>query len=214
MNLKSALATLSFGILSLSGSQASVSFLMDAEVLADSGGVPISLTSAVAIVVDTAGDGFGPVVPGTVSVNDFLNGSDDRIVFIDEPGISSGEPGLVFTATFPITIDNTPGPPVPSSGDQVAVYWFPNVGTDGAISAGQEYGMYTDQVGIDGSEVWVVPPDNTTNHVLVFATTDSMNIGGSNPPSAGHASLRVIPEPSSAILLGLAAFAFGSRRRR
>ncbi len=89
-------------------------------------------------------------------------------------------------------------------GDPVQLYWFPTLTVSdydsNSLSEGTTYGFYRDSVGIDGSAQWVVPGDGSTVS-LKFLTEGQ---GGSNPESAGWASLTVVPEASNLIFGALA----------
>src|SRR5204862_287562 len=69
-------------------------------------------------------------------------------------------------------------------GQKVQLYWFPSLTLASNIVGVTHYGKYTDQVGLDGGDVWTTPAVGSAVNLL-FITADE---GGSNPQTAGRAT--------------------------
>ncbi|WP_009965535.1 PEP-CTERM sorting domain-containing protein [Verrucomicrobium spinosum] len=209
------LVTLFAGLLPVN---ATITFLMQADLLKDSNGVAMSQDGVFMLVASTADATFQPILAGTSTAVGSTFGLDDRILFVGDLG-SFGVDG-VLDAT--IAIDSTLFAGL-TTNDPLALYWFPTLTTgDTSIGEGTTYGFYTNAVAVDGSSAWLTPADPTSNYSLGFFTKDgselSPGIGASNLASAGNAANTVsaVPEPSVSVLaMAGAMFAvFGRRRRR
>jgi hypothetical protein len=165
----------------------SVTFNIDAEVLKTSGGAPMPITGLVMLVADTSVNGFsGPTDTA------FVNGDDLELMrwSLD----STFGPGV-----FQKAANNLPLLGSWDANDPVQLYWFPTLTVGSATpGAGTSYGQYRDAVGLDMSDIWVTPSAGGTVD-LKFFTSDAtfLHSGGSNPDSAGDASLTTVPEPSA-----------------
>lgn len=91
-----------------------------------------------------------------------------------------------------------------ASGQQFGFLWFPTL-TDQSSnpSAGTPYGFYT-------QPSYIIPSDGDT----ASFSFETVSIGGSIPDALGAASLQVVPEPSSAALIGIGAACLYLLRRR
>ena len=154
------------------------------------GTTPMATGMLVQLIVSPLSNGFAP--PDSSS---FTGNSDDIVL----ASFMTSSPG---TAAQPIVV--TYNSPI-AAGEQILLRWFPTIsGTTppAAPPAGTPYGQFrTDITENFSSGPWTLPADGTLAYDLNFLT---MSAGGSEPESAGRASLVVlaaIPEPSTFALL-------------
>jgi len=171
-------------------------------------GAPLPTGSLVLLVADTANNGYGTVVPGSLNNGAFLNGADDMIL---------ARATVTDLGGFQGVLDNFAGSLLGNwgTGDPLLLYWFSSVtGASTSLSGGERYGFYTSATGQDGSDPWVTPADGTPAINLSFATITAG--GTSNADTAGYAtSLVAIPEPSTfAAIAGVVMLGFAAFRRR
>jgi hypothetical protein len=105
-------------------------------------------------------------------------------------------------------------------GTKFGIRWFPGVAaTDFATTTlvlGQAFGQYTNQSPADPfGEPWMIVQDRTATTNYQFHTLGTVEIGGSDPATAGDASQTVVPEPAAIgmSLLGAAGLTLLRRRR-
>jgi MYXO-CTERM domain-containing protein len=199
-------------------SQASISFLVQSDLLKDAGGTAMSQSGLVLFVASTSDATFDSVVAGSsTSIGSSLNGGDDKILFKTNLA-SYGVNGVLDAATGALDLSSVGGW---TTGDPLALLWFPTLTNASAtIEGNTPYGFYRRSSAVDGTQAWVTPADPTNNYLLGFFTQDGAELspGGAaaNLAAAGNASLTVgaIPEPSRSLLglLGLGVLAL--RRRR
>jgi hypothetical protein len=169
-------------------------------------GMLMPTSGLVLLVVDSGANGFTVPAPGaSVGLGATLAGDDVVVGRFDLS--SSGTPGLLAGDPAVVTYGGAI-----TTGDALQLYWFPSL-TLGSASApgGAKYGKYTDAVGIDGSAAWALPADAGATLDLYFLTASQ---GGSNPDTAGRASFTVVPEPTTAMLVGLGLLGVLGIRRR
>jgi hypothetical protein len=165
--------------LALSWQASALTIEMDADLLKDANGAPMPVTGLVLLVASTNDATFNAPTPlSFVSGDDIILGKLDLTAF--------GEPGVLAADQIITSV------PL-SSSNPIRLYWFPTLNINStAPGQGTPYGTYTDAVGIDGSAPWFGASGNFTIS-FKFLTSDS-NPGyhdpGSNPPSAGIASLK------------------------
>ena len=187
---------------------ASISFLILAGRLGEGDGTSISQMSGEwRLLADLDRDGFGNILAGSIGVADFV-GTGDLIV----AGGSFDTLGDGFLLENPTQLTLEMGW---DEGDPLALLWFEEVLPQEMVSEGMGYGLYSDPLGIDGSDPWVTPTDGTINHNLFLITPDaSIFGGGSVMQPASLASFSVgIPEPHITSLLFLAASLIVLRRQ-
>ena len=208
----------SFLLLAVSPAKATISFLIEADLLRTSSGSAAPTSSLFLLVSSTTNAAFGSITDGSsTAIGSLLNG-DDRILF--RGNLSSYGNGIM---TVNPTLDlNNPLLSGWTTGDPLALLWFPTLTTSSStITAGTSYGLYTNTLAVDGSGAWTTPSDPTTNHKLLFYTKGgsgsdlSPGATASNPANVGNASLTVdaVPEPSRS-MLGLIGFGMLALRRR
>jgi hypothetical protein len=196
--------------------EATVSFLIDGDLLKTSLGEAAPQSTLFLLVASTTNSSFGPISPGaSLDVGSILDGDDDVVLFRGDL-TAYGVDGVLSTSVTGINFANFAnfGP-----GDSLALYWFPTLTTASTtIDPGTTYGVYTSTIPVDGSAAWIAPADGTTDHFLFFYTQDGSELSpgaeASNPASAGNASLTVVPEPASMLLFGLAGLGMMTVRRR
>lgn len=183
-----------------------VSFNIEAESLQLPGGQgPAPIQSLVLLVADTGGDGFQPVRPGILTdVGSAIDGQNDVIIYRGDYSVTE-QPGLLFET---VTL-NFDAPTFWQAGDGIGLYWFPALTlATPATTIDDQYGLYTDPAGIDGSDPWIAPPGGSVINltfingaaVILF---DGL-IDGSNPAAAGFADQVVVPEPAwTALAIGM-----------
>lgn len=200
-------------------SQASISFLVQSDLLKDSGGTAMVQTGLVLFVSSTTDSTFDSILAGSsTSIGSSLNGGDDKVLF--KADISNYMVnGVLDRATGALDLSSVSGW---NTGDPLALLWFPTLTTaSSTISAGTEYGFYRNAAAVDGTQAWVTPADPTSNYLLGFFTQDGAELspggGAANLASAGNASLTVggaVPEPSRSLLALIGFGVLALRRRR
>ncbi len=205
--------------LAISPSNATISFLIDGDLLKDSTGGSLVQSSLFMLVSSTSDGTFDTITEGSFTATGSLLNADDRVLFrgdlLGNPNVN----GVLQVATGGLSY-NAGSLTNWTIGDPLALLWFPTL-TAGSntIPAGTPYGLYTNASAVDGSDAWITPADGTTDHYLLFYTKDGVRLspgsGAANLASAGNASLTVgaIPEPSRS-LLGLIGFGALTLRRR
>jgi len=191
------------GALATSGHALTIT--LDAESLKDALGAPMQVSGLVVLTAGTSGSFFGPSPTSLVGGDEIIVQKWDLSAFAT-PGVLSD-----LTTDLPLTGAWT-------QGDPLRLYWYPTLDlADTAPGIGTAYGTYRDAsvLGLDGSAPWLTPAASDTIS-LKFATSDAafLFLGGSNAPSAGIASLTVVPEPGTAAFGALLCAATGLVRRR
>lgn len=212
-------------------STATISFILQADLLKDSAGVAIPTNSLVFLVADTQNNGFGALTAGmSTSVGTtFAPGGDDYVLFRGDLS-NFGEAGVLDTY-LALSLAATPGW---NMGDALALIWFKG-GAGGTtlatptISEGTPYGFYTRANSVNGSRPWFTPANATSNYILGFYTQDGVELSpgaaAANPPAAGETDLLpaaagetshlvVAPEPTTMVLGIAGVLVLASRRRR
>lgn len=198
-------------------SQASISFLVQGDLLKDSAGNAMAQSGLVLFVSSTTDASFSGITAGSsTSISSSLNGGDDRVVFKTDLS-SYGTNGVLDLTTGALNLSTVTGW---NTGDPLALLWFPTLtAASSTIPAGTQYGFYTNATAVDGTQAWVTPADPTSNYLLGFFTKDGVELspgtGAANSAAAGNASLTVgaVPEPSRS-MLGLIGFGMLTLRRR
>jgi hypothetical protein len=209
---------LSLIVFAANHSHASISFLVQGDLLKDSGGAAMAQTGLVLLVSSTVDATFDSVLAGSsTSIGSTLNGGDDKVLFRADLS-SFGVNGVLDLATGALDLSSVSGW---NTGDPLALLWFPTLAmASSTIDEGVQYGFYRNASAVDGTQAWVTPADPTSNYLLGFFTQDGAELspggGAANLASAGNASLTVaaIPEPSRALLGMIGLIALGLRRRR
>lgn len=178
--------------------QANVTLNVDSELLKDQVGVAIPEGSGLALLVaDTANNGFTSVLTPGLSLNlNSIFGVDDQIVAkwsIVSGGFGDGKLSVNSIATLN-------GAWV--GGDKLALYWFSDATTGSPITTA---GMHYNLNALTTDANWVTPSDGNLKSMSWFTADGSGDLGNnpSNPAVLGNASLQIVPEPSSIMLVGL-----------
>lgn len=211
MRILSALTALFLLTASLQGG---VSFVLNADLLKDQNGNPLPDSSLVMLVVSTMDGTFSPMTPGNVPLGSYLS-ADDVVVYLTDLS-ASGIPGVLDATTPGLFLEDVVGW---DQGDPLAIYWFPGATLDSLeIDPMASYGMYTDSVGHDGSDLWITPLDGTSGWNLLFFTQDGVDYSPGaeafNPAEAGLASLSAAPEPTRGVLVLFGALMMCAKRGR
>lgn len=157
----------------------SVTFNMQAATLRTAAGQPMPVTGLVVLVANTNGSQFGNPTAST-----FVSGDNIELARWDLSAF--GTEGILFDAANNLGLFGGW-----NSGDALAIYWYPTLTTSATSpGTGTSYGFYRDASGLDGGAAWVTPSSGTVT--LKFLT---QSVGGSNPDSAGLASLVVGNHP-------------------
>jgi len=153
---------------------ASISFDLQVEQITTVGGDPLPAAALVALVVDTAGDGFGDPLPlrlpapsrNALETPTFLNGADDLVVWVGD-GTVNGIAGITVAAPFDLMLGSYGGQSW-QTGDRIALYWFPTLTADSVeLGSSVSYGRYAP---LETS--WTTPADGSSSHPLyAFSTT-------------------------------------------
>jgi hypothetical protein len=207
-------------LLAASPLNATISFLIDGDLLKDSGGGAIAQSSLFMLVSSTTDGTFSPIIADSSTAVGSLLNTDDRILFRGDLLGNPNANGVLQVATGGLSL-NAGLLTNWTAGDPLALLWFPTLAAGSTtIPAGTTYGRYTNASAVDGSDAWITPSDGTSDHNLLFYTKDGVELspgsGAANLAPAGNASLTVaaIPEPSRSMLglIGLGVLAL--RRRR
>lgn len=215
--MKFFLTTLAALFVGLAPLNATITFLLQADLLKDSSGVAMPQEGVYMLVASTADSSFQSLIAGASITAGSLLGADDRVLFKGD--LSGFGVDGVLDATIAIDSGLFAGL---SQNDPLALFWFPTLTTaDTTLAAGTSYGVYTNPIAVDGSNPWLTPVDPTSNYSLGFFTKDGAELspgsGAANAASVGNASLTVsaVPEPSVSMLaMAGAMFAVLGRRRR
>ena len=200
----------------------SVSFDLEAHLLRSDATTPMPTTGLVLLVASTTNATFGTnITAGTsLATGSFLDGAsgDDQILARFDLSLFS-TPGvlLVNPSASTDTFTNL------SSGDRLALYWFPTLTLSSTAVPNTQTSYGTYQTGntlpLDGSAAWTMPAGTTNNYKLYFLTTDantSYTAAGTHTVAESSATLlTVVPEPSTLALgaLGIVGLGYVLRRR-
>lgn len=193
---------------------AAISFLFTAGNLRDSDGSSLLPEGTLGLLVaSTTGQpldpALNPLLPGSINTGDTLGNPGNIIIWRGE--INAGD-GVLFDGSGNLNFGDFSGW---GEGDALALYWFePLTLAATAIQAGDSYGVYWgqgDNSGFGAGQDWQTPADSTLNYELEFVTDDFGPT--TNPAALGFASYSVIPEPGTAVLVGMGLLLATMRRR-
>jgi len=197
---------------SLIGMQAmaSVNLTLSAEDLLDNTGVNMAPLNTVGLwIVDTSGGtSLAPILTlgENIAVGTTLTGTTDKILAaadINNSTDTTGQLGITFLGN-----DNVNGYAV---GDNFGLIWLVNQSLGVTTAQAGWYGEFTDWPG-SYSNPWVLPSNNGTDTSFDLTTVSE---SGGVPNSYGEATLQIVPEPSSIMLVVVGLFGgIGLIRRR
>ena len=164
----------------ISAARADVDIIVSAANLQDENGDLECVDRVAVLVADTLGAGFptllqptGSLIPGSYLAPGILVLGNWNLSSLNTAGqlLSVANASLGFNGL--------------AAGQHLALYWFPERGSGNTIVgySYSHYGIYTDSVGIDGSDPWAVPADGSVVQLNFYTASR----GGSNPDSAGVA---------------------------
>jgi hypothetical protein len=160
--------------------------------LQDALGGLASSNSVVVLVIDTGNNGFADPQTGFSLSAGAVWGTDDKVVGLwdmrDAVNCSGNDGGALCGETV---VSYTGGI---ASGQKLQLYWFPSLTLASNTLGFTSYGKYTDPIGIDGSDAWKMPVAGSPLN-LWFLTA---YWGGSNPETAGRATLVTAGAPFAA----------------
>jgi len=199
---------------SLVGMQAmaSVSLSLGAADILDNNGNLAPVNTVGLWIVDTSGGtSLSPILTlgENIAVGATLTGTTDKIVDAEDINSTTASPGsisLSYAGTYGSGVNGTSV----AVGQKFGLIWLVNQAIGQTTAVAGWYGEFNDAAGAY-SNPWVLPADG--GNVSYDMTTASE--GGSVPNSMGMASLQIVPEPSSImlVLVGLLG-GFGLIRRR
>ena len=188
--------------------RADVGFIVSAANLEDENGGLECVDRVAVLVADTLGTGFptelqptGSLIPGSYLAPGILVLGNWDLSSLNTAGQLLSTTNCVLTGSF-------------ATGRNLALYWFPERGSANTIVgySYSNYGIYTDPVGIDGSDPWVVPSDGSVVQLNFYTASR----GGSTPDTAGlaqyagelgdcaptchYASVTLVPDGTNVIL--------------
>jgi polygalacturonase len=154
--------------------------------LQDASGNLAPTDSVAVLVVDTGTNGFADARADFALSTGATWGTDDKVIGLwdlrDSVSCSGNDGGALCAETVMSYLDGiAPGQPL-------QLYWFPSLTLSSNVLGNTQYGRYTDQVGIDGSDPWRTPPGESAL-TLWFITAA---FGGANPETAGRATLMTV----------------------
>lgn len=208
--MKKQILTVALGVvIAASVASAAVSIQVGAADVRDNVGNLAPLNTVGLWIIDTATNGFvtGTLDPGfSIAVGSRWPSptSDDYILAkldinaVQEPGYIS----IDFWGVYPSPV---------AAGMRFGIVWMVNQTLADDIARPGWYGFFTDWQGVYGMRPWILPPDPTA--FLDFdMTTESQ--GGTVPNEMGYAMHQIIPEPSTALLVGAGLLGLAAIRRR
>ena len=136
----------------------------------------------------------------------FVSG-DNIIVASFSMNYNSGVTGETTNLLTNITLQNTgaSSPTMFDAGDPLLLRWYPTLTTAStAPGAGATYGQFRTDTAGDGGNAWITPANGTNNYAITLITVSD---GGMQANTAGYANSVVVPEPSTAAISGVGAFA-------
>ncbi|MDA0348286.1 MAG: fibronectin type III domain-containing protein [Verrucomicrobia bacterium] len=155
---------------------AAITINVTAEKLKDPGGFDMATTGVVALVADIGTPGFsGP--SGTA-----LEGDDFLVAAWNIASSGGNVPGAFLGSTGSISFSGDW-----AEGDDLALYFFPTLTLTNppASAAAVPYGMFrVTAANLDGTDLWVTPPDGTLAINLKVITTDATALGTGTTPAA------------------------------
>jgi hypothetical protein len=204
-------------LLACSAAHATITIEIDADYLTTSANVAAPDGSALFLVADESGAGFGLPQAGTYSFGTNWGGPsfDDKVVDVLPVDSSSiGITGVIDTQ-IDLSLSSVTGWAV---GQHLGLYWLPSdIFSSGSatITPGAGYGFFNfNSVGSDSS-TWVTPADGTTPPPFVFHSALAQNLDASNDVPTYGTVPSAVPEPSTfALLGGVVCLAFAVYRRR
>jgi PKD repeat protein len=153
----------------------------DAGDLFDKSGTLASTDSVAVLVVDTGTNGFADPQPDFPLSLGAAWGTEDKVVGLWDLNACQCGPGELYDQTV-VAYTNGIAP-----GQKLQLYWFPSLTLASNTLGVTFYGKYTDTNNppLDGSDAWQMPATGTNVHLKFWTTF----WGGSNPESAGRATL-------------------------
>jgi PKD repeat protein len=155
--------------------------LADAGDLFDQSGTLAPTDSVAVLVVDTGTNGFADPRPDFPLSLGAAWGTEDKVVGLWDLNACQCGPGELYDQTV-VAYTNGIAP-----GQKLQLYWFPSLTLASNTLGVTFYGKYTDTNNppLDGSDAWQMPATGTNVHLKFWTTF----WGGSNPESAGRATL-------------------------
>jgi len=201
--------------LSLVGMQAMASVSIDlsaADILDNASNLAPLNTVGLWIVDTSGGASLSPSLSlgENIAVGATLTGTTDKILVAADINNTTSTIGSIDLAVV-----NSPYPAGFASGQKFAIIWLVNQALSVTTAQAGYFGEFYDSNAANDSQdgdAWVLPPDGTTTSFDMTTASESGNILN----SAGIASLQIIPEPSSIMLvvMGLLGGMGLIRRRR
>ena len=141
-------------------------------------------STVVVLVADSGNNGFAGPQSGFPLNLGATWGTDDKVVGLwdlkDSVGCSGTNGALCGQTVLTYTNGIAPG-------QQLQLYWFPSLTLASNTLGVTSYGKYTDtnNPALDGSDLWQIPAGGSIITLHFYTAT----VGGSNPDSAGQATL-------------------------
>jgi hypothetical protein len=214
------LAAITFILFSVAGSNALASWSINTGaigVLNNASGNPIDINSIGILVADLSNGGISDPFGTTLSAGASFSTNSNNLILsvLSAVDIGGGYRGFDLSGTS-LSYAGDFGP-----GDNLYLVWFPLISVAGSVVGyGIDYGVYggaAATVSTDSTMAWVGPADGFAYELFSLTTGPATDF--SLPPSVGadsslQATLTTVPEPSSALLLGLGAAGLYLLRRR
>ncbi len=157
---------------------------IEAAILQDAAGNPAPTSAVAVLVADTTGNGFTAPQSNFALSLGAAWGADDRVVGLWDLRHSFaciGDNGALCEQTT-VALANGIAP-----GQRVQLYWFPSLTLAAGTLGITSYGKYSDTNNptLDASDPWQIPAGGATVTLRFYTAA----IGGSNPDTAGRATL-------------------------
>jgi hypothetical protein len=202
--MKKSLLILALSLASAYALEAAAVVNLYAGQLRNAGGTPMANGGLLQVIARTNGT-TAFTAPTATS---FVGGSGDDLVAFSY-AMNSVTTGFSGQSLQPVTLSLGGSF---DTGDPLLLRWWPTLTISSPEPGlGTPYGEYRNGSVVDFSDIAWIAPSDPSSFTLNFLTIAA---GGSQPDSAGNASLAVAPEPTTTALMIVGLVSLAARRRR
>lgn len=165
---------------------AAISITLELEVVKDSSDQPINNQGLLVLVVDTAGNGFSQPIAGEI----VPAASDDEIVATWDLSVESIPVGQDYLQLLKSGI---PYGGTWEAEQKLALMWFPGLADGETPAVDEEYGFFSDSLGLASGDAWSLPGDQVLVHSLKLFTSlaNELVMFGDFPNAIGKAGFAI-----------------------